>query len=48
MVGLFLGLTAGAAPPAVAAAATPRSRGAVHRQGDVASLANVAEVEGAA
>ena len=42
------GPTAGAATPAVVAAAMPRSGGAEQRRGDVASLAYVAEVEGAA
>ena len=42
------GQTAGAATPAVVAAAMPRSGGAAQRRGDVASLAYVAEVEGAA
>ena len=42
------GQTAGAATPAVVAAAMPRSGGAQQRRGDVASLAYVAEVEGAA
>ena len=42
------GPTAGAATPAVVAAAMPRSGGAKQRLGEVASLAYVAEVEGAA
>ena len=42
------GPTAGAATPAAVAAAMPRSGGAAQRRGDIASLAYVAEVEGAA
>ena len=42
------GRTARAATPAAVAAAMPRSGGAEQRRGDVASLAYVAEVEGAA
>ena len=48
MEALRVGPTAGAATPAVVAAAMPRSGGAQQRRGDVASLAYVAEVEGAA
>ena len=48
MEALRFGPTAGAATPAVVAAAMPRSGGAQQRRGDVASLAYVAEVEGAA
>ena len=48
MKALRFGPTAGAATPAVVAAALPRSGGAEQRRGDVASLAYVAEVEGAA
>ena len=42
------GRTARAATPAAVAAAMPRSGGAAQRRGDTASLAYVAEVEGAA
>ena len=42
------GRTARAATPAAVAAAMPRSGGAEQRRGDIASLAYVAEVEGAA
>ena len=42
------GRTAHAATPAAVAAAMPRSGGAKQRWGEVASLAYVAEVEGAA
>ena len=48
MEALRFGPTAGAATPAVVAAAMPRSGGAQQRRVDVASLAYVAEVEGAA
>ena len=48
MEALRFGPTAGAATPAVVAAAMPWSGGAEQRRGDVASLAYVAEVEGAA
>ena len=49
MEALRFGPTAGAATPAVVAAAMPRSgAGAKQRRGEVASLAYVAEVEGAA
>ena len=42
------GRIAPAATPAAVAAAMPRSCGAEQRRGDIASLAYVAEVEGAA
>ena len=42
------GRTARAATPAAVAAAMLRCGGAVQRRGDITSLANVAEVEGAA
>ncbi len=42
------GQTARAATPAAVTAAMPRSGGAARRRGDVAFLAFVAEVEGAA
>jgi hypothetical protein len=42
------GRIARAATPAAVAAAMPRSGGAEQRRGDIASLAYVAEVEGAA
>ena len=42
------GRIAPAATPAAVAAAMPRSGGAEQRRGDIASLAYVAEVEGAA
>ena len=48
MEALLFGPTAGAATPVAVAAAMPRSGGAARRRGDVASLAYVAEVEGAA
>ena len=48
MKALRFGLTAGAATPAVVAVALPRSGGAEQRRKDVASLAYIAEVEGAA
>ena len=48
MAGPLFGRTAGAATAAVAAVAMPRSRVAAQRWGDAASLAYVAEVEGAA
>ena len=48
MAGPLFGQTAGAATAAAAAVAMPRSRVAAQRWGDIASLAYVAEVEGAA
>ena len=48
MKALRFGPTAGAATPAVVAAALPRSGGAEQRREDVATLTYVAEVEGAA